>query len=1001
MSSCVRCLRYGTAVGLSLIVLLGLSMSPAAPRVRGDDRGKEIAEVEKKLDELKKKLAELKKAGPPAQRKPLDLKDALTWESIGQESLSRDGVWFAHAYIRPPNKSETIIKQTQGTKEYRFSGAGMVAFSRDSRWLAVTSMPSFGSGGRRRDRTKEKDAAPPTPRTSKTTLLNLASGEKVEYEGISRFTFSGESCNFIALYKAPSRSGPALPTTTIPAAPARDGNLLLRELATGKEILLGNVAEFAFDKKGDVLALVIDAPGQIGNGVQLRNMKTGMLTQLEIGKASYQGLKWTEKGDAFTVLKGVTDKGFKDKLYSILAYTNLSSASPVQVVYDPAKDASFPRDMSITSSRTPYLADDLGAVFFGIHTAKTTDLADPTKGKLDPAKGKMALARAQAKGGNAGEKPDLIIWHGNDDRLQAEQEKSAPFEQSYNYLCAYRLKEKKFLRLADDTLRSVTIAPKQRWAIGMDDRTVRRSRSLDGRDLQDVYVIDLLTGERHLAVKQNRFFSFPSPVSAPTPSPDGTRFLYYDNGEFCVYDMAQRTSRCISKGCGTSFINTEDDHPVDRPPTRPVGWTKDSSAVLLSDNWDVWKLPVATGPAVNLTGNGKKEAIRYRGRIGLDPEEKGIDLSDPLYFSAMEEWTKKSGFVRIDPKQSGSVRLCWDDAEFSGLQKAPEADVFLYTRETVTDYPDYYVTGADFKTPRRLTKANAQQEKFLWTSGSMLVNYESTKGDRLQGALFLPSNYEKGKKYPTVVYIYERYSQMKNRYPRMGAWGFNTALYTSNGYAVLMPDIKYTINDPGMSALWCVLPALQAAIGTGIVDKDRVGLHGHSWGGYQTAFLVTQTPAFKAAIAGAPLTNLVSMYSSVYWNSGWANHRIFESSQGRFTAGYWDLQEAYIRNSPVFHAKNVTTPLMLLHNDKDGAVDFNQGVEYFNTLRRLNKPVVMLQYKGENHGLVKPANQKDYSRRMREFFDHHLMGKPAPAWLKEGVPHLKMDEHLKERGSEG
>jgi dipeptidyl aminopeptidase/acylaminoacyl peptidase len=217
---------------------------------------------------------------------------------------------------------------------------------------------------------------------------------------------------------------------------------------------------------------------------------------------------------------------------------------------------------------------------------------------------------------------------------------------------------------------------------------------------------------------------------------------------------------------------------------------------------------------------------------------------------------------------------------------------------------------------------------------------------------------------------------------------------------VLEPDITYKVNDPGRSAVWCVLPALEAAIATGVVDRDRVGLHGHSWGGYQTAFLVTQTDAFKAALAGAPLTNMISMYSSIYWNSGSANQPIFESSQGRFTGGYWDEPEAYTRNSPVYYAKNVKTPLVILHNDHDGAVDFNQGIEYYNTLRRLGKQVVMLQYKGENHGVSRPVNQRDYARRMREFFDHHLMGKAAPDWWASGVPHLKMDEHLKERAAD-
>jgi dipeptidyl aminopeptidase/acylaminoacyl peptidase len=208
------------------------------------------------------------------------------------------------------------------------------------------------------------------------------------------------------------------------------------------------------------------------------------------------------------------------------------------------------------------------------------------------------------------------------------------------------------------------------------------------------------------------------------------------------------------------------------------------------------------------------------------------------------------------------------------------------------------------------------------------------------------------------------------------------------------------VNDPGMSAVWCLVPAVKAAIATGVVDAQHVGIHGHSWGGYQTAFLVTQTDIFHAAIAGAPLTDMIGMYSLIYRNTGGGNGAIFESSQGRFFGGFWDNLESYQRNSPVYHAKNVHTPLMIRHNDKDGAVDQTQGIEYFNTLRRLQKPVVMLEYKGENHGLRKPENMKDYTVRMKEFFDHYLMDKPAPKWLTDGVPRLKMKDHLEERTRE-
>lgn len=569
------------------------------------------------------------------------------------------------------------------------------------------------------------------------------------------------------------------------------------------------------------------------------------------------------------------------------------------------------------------------------------------------------------------EKPDLVLWHWKDKRMQPQQQVEEGRDKNFSYLSIYRVAERKFIRLADEELRQVTAAPTQMYAIGYDQRDYELMGNLDGRRYQDLYVIDLKTGARKLAVKKNRW-SF-------GPSPDGTHFLYYDDGQFFTYDMTASQSHNITARVPTSFVNEEDDHNVVKPPTQVMGWTKDGKSVLLTDNWDVWNVPVHGGQAVNLTVNGKKDRIRYQMRFRLDPDEKGIDLTAPVYLRAYGEWTKKGGIARLE---NGKAKmLAWDDAQYSGLMKAKNAEAYFFTRETYQDYPDYYLADASLSNGRKITTANPQQKDFLWSSGSKLIEYTSAKGDKLQGALFLPANYQPGKSYPTVVYIYEKLSQGLNAYTQPTANGFNKSVYTSNGYAVLMPDITYKVNDPGMSAVWCILPALKAAIETGVVDKDHVALHGHSWGGYQTAFTITQTDAFRAAIAGAPLTDMISMYNLIYWNTGSGNMSIFESSQGRFTGSPVEVPEAYIRNSPIWHAKNVKTPLMILHNDKDGAVDFTQGIEYYSTLRRMQKPVVMLQYKGENHGLRVPANMKDYTVRMKEFFDHHLMGKPAPKWL--------------------
>jgi dipeptidyl aminopeptidase/acylaminoacyl peptidase len=373
----------------------------------------------------------------------------------------------------------------------------------------------------------------------------------------------------------------------------------------------------------------------------------------------------------------------------------------------------------------------------------------------------------------------------------------------------------------------------------------------------------------------------------------------------------------------------------------------------------------------------------------------------PRYVDMFGQYTKKGGFARIEPGKAGAQPLVFEEATF-GLQKAKKADVYLYTKATPSAPADFYLADASLKGGTKLTDLDEQVKAFTWSSAAQIVDYSVTLGKngptrKLQASLFLPANYVKGKSYPTLVYIYEKLSQGHYAFTTPSANGFNKSVYTSNGYAVLMPDITYRINDPGMSAVWCLTAAVKAAVATGVVDPKHIGLQGHSWGGYQTAFTVTQTDLFAAAIAGAPLTDMVSMYSLIYKNSGGANQAIFESSQGRFLGGYWDNWEAYVRNSPVNFARNVKTPLVILHNDKDGAVDFTQGVEYFNTLRRLGKPVVMLEYPGENHGLAKPPNQQDYTVRMKEFFDHFLMGKPAPDWWTKGVPRLEMEDYIKAR----
>jgi dipeptidyl aminopeptidase/acylaminoacyl peptidase len=794
---------------------------------------------------------------------------------------------------------------------------------------------------------------------------------------------------------------------------AEGTDLLLFSLTSGDAVNVGNVADFSFDDAGDWLAYTIDARDQIGNGVQLRNMRTDVVRAIDSDRALYRHLAWADSGQALTVLRGRPDTTARDTTYSVVAFTNIAAPSPKKTIFEAAQRTDFPAGMRIAADRAPRIAEDLSAIFFGIREAKK-----PNDRLLAGRASSVIQAGAPGMGGTINqprvneaeeENPSLILWHGKDPRLQSEQIVQEAQDRAFTYLSEYRFGENKFVRLSDDALRTVNLVGHDRFAYGIDTREFDQPASYNGRRYEDVYGVDLATGGRTLLLKKHL-------ASQILPSPNGKSLLYWgDSAQWWIADVATGQKRELTKGIPTIFADTSDDHNnLVTPPVPPIGWSKDGNSVLLSDGFDVWKVPVNGGVAVNLTVDGKQNQIRYQRLYAFDSTGRstrtaaaqgggrggrgggfvdGVDLRKPLYFATYGEWTKKEGLSKVDPTKPGAQRIVWDDAKLS-FQKARGSDVYLYTRQTASDFPNYYVANADLKGGRQLTDANPQQKDFAWSSGVRLIDYTSDKGDKLQGALYLPANYEPGKQYPLLVTIYEKRSNLAHSYVAPNETSTpNRSLYTSRGYAVLDPDIVYRVNDPGMSAVWCVIPAVKAAIATGLIDTARVGLWGHSWGGYQTAFLVTQTNIFKAAIAGAPLTDMVSMYGSIYWNTGAADQAIFESSQGRFKGNYIDNYEAYIRNSPNFHAKNVTTPLIILANDKDGAVDFNQGITYFNTLRQLNKDVILLQYAGENHGLARPINQKDYAMRQKDWFDHYLKGAPAPEWMTNGVPRIKMDEY--------
>jgi len=978
--------------------------------------------------------------------RPITPTDIKNWNSIRQNALSNDGKWFAYTIGATESDLTMVLRSTEkGAVETRIpvgATGGSIQMSGDSKWmgyLITPNRPATGAAGRGgrggaagggRAGGAPDSAAAPAANASRLVLLNLGSGEKKEFNGIRRFSFNSDDKPTWVVMQAGAaaaggggggggRGGPVDLFGAAGGAAGGNADLMLYNLATGERQNMGQVGQYDFNETGDWLAYTMDNTDQFGNVIQLRNMNTGAIKALESEDVLYRHLAWSDSSRAISVMKGrVTNVGgVRDTVFTLKVFRGIGpNGAATSLTFTPEGRTDFPSNFKLASERAPRYSADMSMAFFGIREMPKRTVAgrgNPLVTPGAPGMGGNITPGAGGRGGAADSTPSLILWHPKDERLQSQQIVQEAADRAFNYLVGYRFADNKFLRLTDDSLRNVNIIASDKFAYSSDNKPYAQQALSSGRNYSDVYVVDLKTGARKLLWKKR-----PSTNGIGQASPDGKKALFFgSDGHYWVLDLATFDSVNVSRKAPVSFVNTEDDHNNIWPlPVPARGWTKDGSAVLLSDNWDIWKVPVAAGqPAVNLTVDGRKNQVRYRqlynwseespvaggggrgGRGGGGGAATGVDLSKPMYIGTYGEWTKKEGVSRVDPNTTGAKTILFEDARY-GIQKARDAEKFVFTQQTFVDFPNYWASAGDFKDATQLTDVNPQMKELAWSSGTRLINYTSDKGDKLQGAMYLPANFDPKKKYPMLVTIYEKRSQNKNGFVNPSETQTpNARMYTSNGYIVFDPDIVYKTNDPGMSAVWCVVPAVKAAIATGFVDATNVGLWGHSWGGYQTAFLVTQTNIFKSAIAGAALTDMVSMYSSIYWNTGGTNQAIFESSQGRFKGNFIDNYDAYIRNSPAFHAKKQQTPLILLHNDKDGAVDFNQGITHFNTLRQLNKEVVLLEYVGENHGLARPANQKDYAQRMGEWFDHYLQGKPAPEWMKNGIPRLQMADHLASR----
>jgi len=852
-------------------------------------------------------------------------------------------------------------------------------FSDDSRFVGYYVNPPTardgGRGGRAgapgAQRPGAQGAAGASRPQRRFELLDLASGAKFSVTNPASFRFSNDGKWLAVRVNRP------------PGDTTRDGgDLVLRELLTGATRNVGNVNLYAFDDAGRLFAYTVDAPERLGNGVYLVELATGATRQLDGDTADYAQLAWGDEGSHLAVLRGNKKKANKQKDNVLLAWTDLGTPREKAVAYDPAADAAFPKGLVVSEFGAPRWSADGTRLFVGVKQQEAeTEASDDPKANVD-------------------------VWHWKDTEAQSVQMVRINQLRRATLPAVLHVAPRKFVQLGDDDMRTVQPTRNGRWGIGRLDAPYRGEVAWGGARA-DYYRVNIATGERTLI---ERGLS-----RTMGTSPDARWFLYLKEGHVFAYNLETGASRCIDEATGVSFVDAEDDHPYERPIYGVAGWSQDGRSVLLNHRFDLWRLPLDGSKGVNLTGGvGDAQQIQFRlvrfdengqvrgggggggggfgGGFG-NQDDEGVDLSQPLLLSAYGEWTKKSGYWRMTPNAKPAP-LTWDGKAIGQVEKAAHADRLIFTQQTFSEFPDYWSASAAFASPAKVTDANPQLKDYAWSAGKVLIDYTNSAGQRLQGTLTLPAGYEPGKKYPMLVYFYEIMSNTHHRFS-MPVYDDrpHISTYASDGYLVFQPDVVYQIGRPGTSAVDCVTSAVKKVIELGYADPAHIGLQGHSWGGYQSSYIVTQTDMFAAVVTGAPPTNLVSFYDELYKQTGTVQQGIMEVGQVRMgrDSTPWTAEEQYEDQSPVHNVQNIKTPFLILHGTADGAVDWHQGLEYYNAARRNGKEVILLSYPDEPHHLGKKENQKDFQVRMKQFFDHYLKGTPAPKWMTDGVPYIVKD----------
>ncbi|MES2589950.1 MAG: prolyl oligopeptidase family serine peptidase [Bacteroidota bacterium] len=916
-----------------------------------------------------------------SQKKIIDHTAYNDWKKIGEIAISNDGKYSV--YTIKPHRGDGFLylvnNQTQ--KLDSFPRSVMPKFTSDSKGLIFKISPGFDTLRKCELEKVKKDKWP----KDSLGIFYLEKDTLVKIANIKEFSVSKEGGRFAYLSnenKIPknltekSKKKKAKKKKKGTEENESDGKLLvIKEIKSDDYAHIKNVTEYKFSENGEKVAYL----SHFNNKVDSTRM--WIFNFMETEKLDKESKEWIPTKSSFdfsptypSVVSFDFDKAGnqlvylasqdtieENKVYQLYHYDYLNSKKSLLV---DTLNTNFASNKSVSEHFEPYFSLDGTQIFFGIgekpiKTPKDT-LLENEKAKLD-------------------------VWNWKDDRLQAQQLVELDRDKKDAFFAVYSLKSNSFLVLENDSMEvSHDENNPSKYVLATNSNPYETKYNWEFPNKQDYYRVNMEDASLTLLEK--------SSIHGVNLSPSGKYFTYFNtkNSEQYVKDIETQVENCMTCGTKENWWEDLNGMPYVQGPLGVIGWGKGENQVFIQAKNQLYVYNISEKNLIPLISNEKlNEKNRYT--INLwNRDSLYIDFEN-VYVTSFHEKDKSESFYL--PKWHDShldlIEKISSNHSFYGFIKAKKADQILFQKTNLLDYPDLYTTTWTSNTEaKQLSKTNPQQKEFNWATVD-LISWKSYDGVPLEGLLYKPEDYDSTKKYPLLVYFYEMYSdELHNHYaPKPTASIIYPTEYASAGYLVLIPDIRYKAGYPARGAYDCIMSGTDYVLKKyKAADSTRMGLQGQSWGGYQTAQLITMTTRYKAAMAGAPVGNMFSAYGGIRWGSGLNRQFQYEHTQSRIGKTIWEAPELYVENSPLFHLPKVKTPLLIMHNDADGSVPWYQGIELFTGLKRLEKPVWMLNYNGDDHNLMKNANRIDLSIRMRQFFDYYLLDKPAPIWLIDGVP---------------